>query len=331
MSWPTISGLKLAPGLVLVTLEGLDQERFARLLAALAAECINLPFLSLQVLARPKGRACFCLERRHARRVPELAPDLNPSLRPVAALTLYPRSGGVELVAAVQAVLAGEGLAPLAVGTSHAAVVVLLDQDHCSRALAVLAEALKLPAHRSPATEVVKVVPAGVPPQPGACGGMAVVAVYDEHPVRTYGLEAHTGLALMAADCPWQGLAPASRQLCDCASGLPLTFCTTQLDSRRCRWEVCLPEEAVKPMANRLAQCGLELLEPPLAAGLIHLQGPHFGDRPGIAGLALQALSRAGLELLALGAVVHSLFMVLAPGEARPALRALGRSFCGPE
>ncbi len=327
MSWPTISGLKLAPGLVLVTLEGLDQERFARLLSDLAAECINLPFLSLQLLARPRGRACLCMEADHARRVPELAPDLNPGLRPVAALTLYPRGGGVELLAAVQAVLAGQGLAPLAVGTSHAAVVVLLDQDQAPAALELLPRALKLPPHRSPPTEVIKVVPEGE----AACGGMAVVAAYHEHPVRTYGLQTCGGLSLLAAACPGGELAPACRSLCNCAGQLPLRFCTTQLDPHRCRWELCLPEAAVQPMCEYLAQCGLELLAPPHDAGLIHLQGPHFGDRYGIASLALQALNRAGVRLMALGAVVHSLFMVLAAGDCASGLRALQANFCGPE
>ncbi|MCA1988315.1 MAG: hypothetical protein LDL07_04090, partial [Desulfarculus sp.] len=92
----------------------------------------------------------------------------------------------------------------------------------------------------------------------------------------------------------------------------------------------CLAAGEALELARDLARCGITLAGPPRPASLVHLQGPHFGDRHGIFAAALESLAEAGSTPFCLAGVVHSLFLVLEPDQAPAALAALGRRFCAP-
>jgi hypothetical protein len=92
----------------------------------------------------------------------------------------------------------------------------------------------------------------------------------------------------------------------------------------------CLPPEPARRLAEALAGHGGTVPEPREAA-LIHLQGPHFGDRYGIAAAALDGLAAAGVAPLAVSGMVHSLFAAVAPDQTAAALEGLGAQFRGPE
>jgi hypothetical protein len=64
---------------------------------------------------------------------------------------------------------------------------------------------------------------------------------------------------------------------------------------------------------------------------LINLQGPHFGDRPGIAAEALNGLTGFQVEPLAMSGVVHSLFLAVGKGAEQAALAGLATRFSGPK
>lgn len=158
---------------------------------------------------------------------------------------------------------------------------------------------------------------------------MEIVAVYDEHPIRTYGLEAQEGFLWLTAQRPlavlgnlpdWQALEQAASP----------AFFTATLREGRMILRVCLTQADLPGMLKALDGLGFAPQLPARPVSLIHLQGPHFGDRYGIAAAALSSLAEAGARLLAMNAAVHSLFLVVEPTQAKVALASLAQAFTAP-
>ncbi|MCB2192633.1 MAG: hypothetical protein KQI62_13765 [Deltaproteobacteria bacterium] len=160
-----ITGWKHRRGLSLLALKDWPWAGVNALAGALAQAHINLPFLLMQ---GGKGGvwARLCLDRQKSPQAQALAEELaqangwhSPVVNePVIALTFYPLAGGITLPAEALACLAGAGLSPLALGTSLAAMTVILPQDKLSAAVRALGERFDLPPGASPPEERVSVV-----------------------------------------------------------------------------------------------------------------------------------------------------------------------------
>ncbi len=155
------------------------------------------------------------------------------------------------------------------------------------------------------------------------------VAVYEERPVRTYGIAARGELMLWLARCREGDPAPA-RALAACRPAPPLWVLAARPAGEDCRLAFCLPADRVEEFAALAAAAGLGALGAPRPACLIHLQGPHFGDRYGILAEALEGLAGQGVRPLFVQAAVHSIYILVAPGQARAALAGLAGRFTAP-
>lgn len=159
---------------------------------------------------------------------------------------------------------------------------------------------------------------------------METMAVYEEHPIGTYGLRAQEGFCWLAAGRPLAGLEGMAglefMETCPQPALLSASLWEGRLSLR-----LCLDQQELPRMLETLSAAGLEVDQPALAASLIHLQGPHFGERYGIAAAALESLAQAGVVPLALGAVVHSIFLVIEPHQAEAALAGLAQAFTAPD
>ena len=158
---------------------------------------------------------------------------------------------------------------------------------------------------------------------------METVAVFAENPIRVYELALREGLVLVEARCPADNPAGAAA-LALADPPLEIAFYTARWDAEGSFFSVCLPEELL-PRFSRLARQGGLAVQSARPASLIHLQGPHFGDRYGIASAALEGLARAGVEPLAVQGAVHSLFVAADPPDADRARDGLSAYFCAPE
>lgn len=160
-----ITGWKHRRELSLLALKGWPWAGVNSLAGALAQAHINLPFLLMQggeggVWSR------LCVEQGQRRRAQALADDLAQAegwpaprvIEPVIALTFYPLAGGMTMPAEALACLAGAGLRPLALGTSLAAMTVILPEEMLPAAVQALGERFDLPPGASPPEERVSVV-----------------------------------------------------------------------------------------------------------------------------------------------------------------------------
>lgn len=159
---------------------------------------------------------------------------------------------------------------------------------------------------------------------------METVAVYFERPLRTYGLEAQAGCRLLEVSCPRERLEDLLAALGALQPPAGLHFCTAAWAGETLSLRACLPVPEAARVATALAGAGLQP-QAPVEASLVHLQGPHFGDRWGVASEALAGLAEAGVEPLGLAGVVHSLFLALPPQDARAGLAGLAKRFRAPD
>ncbi|MCF8040689.1 MAG: hypothetical protein K9K65_01435 [Desulfarculaceae bacterium] len=160
-----ITGWKHRRELSLLALKDWPWAGVNSLAGALAQAHINLPFLLMQT---GKGGVWvrLCLEQGKRPQAQALAAELaqdhgwEPPLisEPVIALTFYPLAGGMTLPAEALACLAGAGLHPLALGTSLAAMTVILPEEMLPAAVQALGSRFDLPPGSSPPEERVSVV-----------------------------------------------------------------------------------------------------------------------------------------------------------------------------
>ena len=157
---------------------------------------------------------------------------------------------------------------------------------------------------------------------------METVAVYEEHPIRVYGLQLRLGLMLFSAVWPTDRAGACGAFLSSMQSLVKPVFSNHRLGGKD--WEVtlCIPGEMEPDLYTVWEKSGPGFLRAARPVSLVHLQGPHFGDRYGIVSEAFAALDEAGAPALAASAVVHSVFLALEPDKAEAALKALGKRFC---
>lgn len=159
---------------------------------------------------------------------------------------------------------------------------------------------------------------------------MDTVAVYLEKPVRTYGVKAQEGLELLRLTCHPARLAALAKSLSRIQPSLEMVACVALWAQSKLSLAVCLPRRHSSRLAT-LAHEASSQVESPRAVNLIGLQGPHFGDRWGIAQQALAALEGADVQpRLVLGAT-HTLQLLVDPRDAPRALEGLRTRFWYPE
>ena len=332
-----IAGLKQSGPLALVRAPGTTGLWLRSLLSSLAGERLNLALLAWQQDPDDGKGVCFCVDETLGQPALRLARETaaahnmpEPSLlTPATAITVYPLGKNLRLPALMQSAFNRSGIGPLAMATSLSAVVALLPHEELGPALETMQTSFALPAGASPPNAGIKVVQAD---SAGPGGKLAepvsgeTVAVYAERPISCYGLKADEGLALWQAQPPAQAWAEASSRLAGREPPLRLGFMAAFWLKNACRLCICLPQDQAR---NLISTLDMEP-DPIQDVCMINLQGPHFGDRPGIAAAALDGMERMGVSPLVISGVVHSLFIAVDPSGAREALAGLAAKFSAP-
>ena len=183
---------------------------------------------------------------------------------------------------------------------------------------------------------------------------METFAVYWEPIIKTYGIAERTGLCLISLDLPFDRLSDGGACLPDIVSrfggslilifsrpaspaGLRLNLLLDRPPENVDRVEkvdaVEKKAQSAQPMdMNRVdfgGVCsGLRVDNP---VELVYFQGPHYGDRYGIAGAAVTALAEHGVPLLAVVCTGASVYLITPKGMACAARNALKEAFSTPE
>jgi hypothetical protein len=165
---------------------------------------------------------------------------------------------------------------------------------------------------------------------------METIAVYFESKIKTYGIAQRTGLSMLSLLLPFSAFGRGNRSLRRAASDageLLLVFARPAsegglrlhlLFEGRPSWHLL---EEFSEAADDSNPSGLRV---DAEVELVYLQGPHFGDRYGIADAAFRALGAENIPVLAAACTGASIYLVVPKQTASKAKRALSGSFTVP-
>ncbi|MBI4766267.1 MAG: hypothetical protein HY787_16980 [Deltaproteobacteria bacterium] len=167
---------------------------------------------------------------------------------------------------------------------------------------------------------------------------METIAFYRESIIKTYGFFERTGLCLVTVDLPFHQIGDWGEGL----SGLPDQFGVSLIllmarpaSGNLLRIHMILDESQTGPLLMNTPQPFFATVRDRLKiereVELLYFQGPHYGDRYGIASAALTALSAYNVPVLAVTCTGASVFLVTPKGKTPLAREALGQAFMTPE
>lgn len=167
---------------------------------------------------------------------------------------------------------------------------------------------------------------------------METIAFYREAVIKTYGLVERSDLCLVTIDLSSDRLGEWGAALAEMTARLKVSLVlllARPLPAQGLRLLLLL-DHSPSEDGRREAEQGLgEAFQAPWrvdpAVELVYFQGPHYGDRYGIADAAINALAVQKVPVLALVCTGASVYLIVPEGKARPAREALGQAFRTPE
>jgi|YelNatPaOPRAMG01_1025707.scaffolds.fasta_scaffold96981_2 hypothetical protein len=165
---------------------------------------------------------------------------------------------------------------------------------------------------------------------------METVAFYRETIIKTYGFNERTGLNLYQTVMPINGrevrTADLLQRICRGERGV-LLLLVRPLSEQRMAFSLLWEPKAGEERGWERLGVGIEVLpwRVEKEVELVYFQGPHYGDRFGIACAALEAVLGEGIPLLAAACIGATVFLVLPQGMGAAARRSLARFFTVPE
>jgi hypothetical protein len=166
---------------------------------------------------------------------------------------------------------------------------------------------------------------------------MEIIAVYWEPEIKTYGFQVKSGLRLITVMLPFDRVAELG-EIMEGGSEPPQHFIMVlaqPVDTKLLRVHLLLEPsggEQVMEMIRKtdvVAPGAISEIDAPVE--LIYFQGPHFGDRYGIADAAFRALDTQSIQVLGAGCSGASIYIVVPDKKAKTAIRCLSGFFKVPE
>ena len=161
---------------------------------------------------------------------------------------------------------------------------------------------------------------------------METIAMYWEPQIKTYGFQVVKDLALykyrMPADLPAEWTR-AIKRIEDGANHFHLLYSQLRASSDLDVRLLCEPKQGAS-LARRIAAeipTAGDRLQVTAPVELIFFQGPHFGDRFGIADFTYKALKEKSDVLLAAVFACHSIYLILSEGAADEIRTRLAAAF----
>jgi hypothetical protein len=166
---------------------------------------------------------------------------------------------------------------------------------------------------------------------------METIAIYWEPMIKTYGFLEKSGLALCRLVFPLEQTAEWGQRIQEMSSsGDGFLLALGQLvDRETLQFNLLLEASGLARVRRSLeegpAVAAWTRLEIESPVALLYFQGPHFGDRYGIADAVWTCLLRRKVPVLSLACTGASVYLILPEGKTETARAALGEAFETPE
>jgi len=324
-----IAGVKLSGELLQINISGFSNALDAKLELSrlLSANRINMPFLS-GVHLEERSQATGCVAAEDGGRVRELIhadsrlrhrAEFLPS---VGLITLFPHQFSLKIL--------GLGLPLYGMGSSLSALTWITDFARRHDAVAALQEHLAVPKEDDPfEADLKETALTGT----FKASPMQTIAVYWEPRIKTYGFQSATDLSLVEVKLPVQRITSmglAIYELGEVPVGFQLVAAKTSGDETckiylliRRHWETQALER-VRMVEGVETKDGVFVASP---LEFLHFQGPHYGDRYGIAEAAFKALAFGSVPVLLAACSQSCVCLVLPETRLREAETCLAEVF----
>jgi len=324
-----LGGFKILDNMVRLTLirPGDDAAFPAALCRHLATERINLAFLiceyqngswQLNLAAEPDGA------QKASALVADAFPEVRAGVSKAGILSLFPHRSDPGITASLLALFHEKGIHPEAVAHSNSAISVVLHDAVTEMAAGALFESFRFGAYRTPADW--RLAQKGKEQL-----YREVVASYQEKQPKVYALEWYRDQELLQMRLNRPEIPLMGKGFTEFArSERMFTFLVLgpSGETPPVSLSFCLPSSSRQDALDRIR--GLipgaepERISP---VAVFSMNGPHFGDRYGIASDLLAAFSEAGIRLPALSCSIHSVMGVVSSRDSARAIETLKGCF----
>ncbi|MBN1847161.1 MAG: hypothetical protein JW932_01100 [Deltaproteobacteria bacterium] len=330
MTLPTrLGGFKILKGLAHFSMVWPDKEqkRPADLYSAMAQKKINLPYCA-HIHYEGNWGVDIIVESIEGLRVSLLFEEFfGRSFHHVpesAVISVFPHKKNPEVIGKLLEVFERNKIAPGALGHSPSAVSIILRDEEVRNARNALFEPFSFSAYRTP--EDWKLAQKG-----NEQLYKEVIATYQEQRPKVYGLELYEGQQLLLAKTSKSKITQLGwvfNHFAACGIHLTFTIIGPAGGDEGMIFAFSLQESSNpddSQSANRFKyEMDLVRISP---VCVFSMNGPHFGDRYGIASELLRSLDRKKIELLCLSCTIASITGVLPAEQTDAAVEAIQDCF----
>jgi len=324
-----LGGFKLLREMVWISVarSGNDRCCLAELSHLLAREKTNLPFLTCGSEDREWGLD-LVIDSHDAEKTAGLIENnfrkTNSSAERAAILSIFPHRGKPETLGALLHAFGKAGVAPAAIANSPSSISVVLREDAINKATNALFGPFNFSAYRSPSDW--KLAQKGKEKL-----YKEVVASYQERKPKVYALEWEGEQDLLQVKIKKDNLQAVGEAFKGLSQlDFPLTFLITTPSKEDAATNLlfCIPHSDMPESAEILKGLPDGTVGPrvPRVASF-SMNGPHFGDRYGIANELLTTLEEVPVRLLGLSCSIASISGVVPAEQIHSTLLAIQRCF----
>ncbi|MBW1863723.1 MAG: hypothetical protein JRJ02_15365 [Deltaproteobacteria bacterium] len=324
-----LGGFKILKDVVRISLASHKQTRDlpAKLCRLIAEKEINLPYINYVNDGQSWGLN-IVVGSSKGRRISDLIEENFGKLfhhnSKSAILSIFPHKRNPEITGSLFEAFSQVGVEPDALANSPSAISAVLEEESLNKASDSLFGAFKFSAYRTPADW--KMAQKGKEQL-----YREVVASYQEKRPRVYGLEYQERQEFFHIKLNRRHIGRFGATLKKFARlGLHLTFLATGPCDEKGKEKlvICLPAPKnhtyTEIISGITPEGGMDCLP---SVATFSLNGPHFGDRYGIASELLHALKESHIDLLALNCTIASIIGVLPSDQIEPAIQAIRGCF----
>jgi aspartokinase len=328
-SAPRLGGFKILKDVtrIAVVSPTADADFPATLCRAIAQEKVNLPYLTIVFHDHSWGLNVI-VEAFNGERVSKTIKKnfgrIFSSDSKSAVLSIFPHKKNPDITGRLFEAFDQEGLEPDALGNSPSAISVIIKEELIAKASDALFEPFSFGPYRTPADW--KLAQKGK-----EALYKEVVASYQEKRPKVYGLEYYEGQDLVQIRLDRKNMSHVGTSFRGFARlGLDLSFVATS-PSEEMGKEIlafCLPSTESQSYTRIIGRIAPEIkVETTSPVVILSMNGPHFGDRYGIASEVLSALNNHRVDLLGLSCTIASITGVFPSHQFEPAIRAIQDCF----
>lgn len=239
-------------------------------------------------------------------------------------LSVFPHKNNPDIIGRLIEIFGRKEIRPEAMAHSPSAISVVLKEEYMYKAEAALFEPFSFSAYRTP--DDWKLAQEGKEEL-----YKEVVASYQERRPKVYGLEHHDDQALLQIKCSDRDMVPIGRAFKELArQGLHFTFFATApcRNEGKKLFSFCLSlsqrNRYSEVLRAYLSDSNTETVSP---VTVLSMNGPHFGDRYGIASELLTSFEAYRIGFLCVSCTIASVTCVVPFSQFDPAVFAIRECF----